>query len=436
MKKESLQTTTVKTLLAILLFAGVGTIIFGGGYIIGEYSKNRINNQTIEQVNNIEGLNIIGNYVNGVMSMCAQNCNRYYIGSHEIVNELKDVDGNNKQETVFASGDMVKIIEPPTIAGPDSRERIYPDKIETVKFKVDNYQKIDFPKISISEEELVNYLENKDAEFILKFVNPLNQELKFKFSMNADHDFQYVALKPKETKNIKHIYKEDTALYYKRTENDGFDLMVINDFVDDNNYKEYYWNETNNLSSKGTSIYVYKWIYLKDCKKIDTSDWQTYRNEEFGFEVKYPEEWTVKNLSRTYLQRNSSYYGVDIRFHGQGISIFVSVENISMGWFLAPITRGADNPESECIKNERPFFITDIEGAEKNIVCDSMLIRKINSFSKNNTTYYFVGSVNRTVNYTKENDGSLKRNYEELPDENYKYEIYNQILSTFKFIEK
>lgn len=26
--------------------------------------------------------------------------------------------------------------------------------------------------------------------------------------------------------------------------------------------------------------------------EIDTSNWQTYRNEEFGFEVKYPEDWS------------------------------------------------------------------------------------------------------------------------------------------------
>ena len=42
MKKESLSIIFVKTLLAVLLFAGMGTIIIGGGYIIGEYSKKEI----------------------------------------------------------------------------------------------------------------------------------------------------------------------------------------------------------------------------------------------------------------------------------------------------------------------------------------------------------------------------------------------------------
>ncbi len=51
MKKESLSIMTVKTLLAVIIFAGIGTIIIGGGYIIGEYSKNTENKITTKPVN-------------------------------------------------------------------------------------------------------------------------------------------------------------------------------------------------------------------------------------------------------------------------------------------------------------------------------------------------------------------------------------------------
>ena len=30
---------------------------------------------------------------------------------------------------------------------------------------------------------------------------------------------------------------------------------------------------------------------------IDTSNWKTYRNEEYGFEVKYPEDWDTREVS-------------------------------------------------------------------------------------------------------------------------------------------
>ena len=68
MKKESLSIMTVKTLLAVIIFAGMGTIIIGGAYIIGEYSKNS-NNQSINN-------NKIWNPTNECLSSNSKSCNR------------------------------------------------------------------------------------------------------------------------------------------------------------------------------------------------------------------------------------------------------------------------------------------------------------------------------------------------------------------------
>ena len=54
MKKEALSTVIIKILLAILLFTGMGTIIIGGGYIIGEYYKNITSNQVIKPIDQEE----------------------------------------------------------------------------------------------------------------------------------------------------------------------------------------------------------------------------------------------------------------------------------------------------------------------------------------------------------------------------------------------
>jgi len=66
---------------------------------------------------------------------------------------------------------------------------------------------------------------------------------------------------------------------------------------------------------------------------IDTTNWKTYRNEEFGFEFKYPEEWKVKineenNIINTELSLNgnqSSFY-TDIF----NITFFLNNENLNL----------------------------------------------------------------------------------------------------------
>lgn len=44
--------------------------------------------------------------------------------------------------------------------------------------------------------------------------------------------------------------------------------------------------------------------------KIDTSDWKTYMNEQYGFEVKYPRDWTV-NFGQLRNIKDRSYTEID-----------------------------------------------------------------------------------------------------------------------------
>ena len=117
-------------------------------------------------------------------------------------------------EIVWVTGNLVEVQELPTIAGPNASWENTSKKINVTKLQVEDFKIINFPNVSISEDELFNYLENNDAKIQLEFENPTNKELNFKVSLSdwisTNRDFQYVTLQPLETRKIEYILKTES----------------------------------------------------------------------------------------------------------------------------------------------------------------------------------------------------------------------------------
>ncbi|PJE64429.1 MAG: hypothetical protein COU90_03205 [Candidatus Ryanbacteria bacterium CG10_big_fil_rev_8_21_14_0_10_43_42] len=72
---------------------------------------------------------------------------------------------------------------------------------------------------------------------------------------------------------------------------------------------------------------------------LDTSDWEMYRNEEFGFEIRYPRGWKINapliHRGTAVSSFSESGYGGELRFFPDGIPssdylVFMRVRNISL----------------------------------------------------------------------------------------------------------
>lgn len=181
---------------------------------------------------------------------------------------------------------------------------------------------------------------------------------------------------------------------------------------------------------------------LDQITEDETSDWKTYRNEEVGYEIKYPQEFGLKEYD------NQTWIGLS------GLDALIGI-NVSSEFNLY-ISNAAgyiygENAEKlkgrilleEKIINEIPFqadyFVAYHGMGEWEI--------GVNVFTKYKDIYYVI-TLEKFGGYYYEVSEKMKNIEGRLTEEGIKYvalkmvegegefmEIFNKILSTFKFIE-
>ncbi len=155
---------------------------------------------------------------------------------------------------------------------------------------------------------------------------------------------------------------------------------------------------------------------------IDTSDWKTYRNEKFGYEIKYPKDWKLIYLSDLYPGNTS----ISLRSPG-----YQSIKDENVIFDGEVYVSVIDNPSNLSIKDLFNTFNDTGRFWFAKYDHKDITINGNHGVLFDNVAEDTVSNIKRTSVYIQGEKKVIDVSYLFL--ENPNREIYDKILSTFKF---